>query len=94
MCPLADPHAQGRQPYLGKPNIGQIMPSNGAYPSDVKNVTDLKSVLKVLTVNVRGVECVGRLDQIQILLVKNLVSVAVLTETETNHLTAESSNID
>ena len=79
---------------MGKPNLGQAMPSNGAYSSDVKYVKNLKSVLKVLTVNVRGVECVGRLDQIQQLLVKNLVSVAVLTETETTHLTAASSNIN
>ena len=53
-----------------------------------------KNLLNVLAVNVQGIECYGRLDQVQILLVNNLVSVAVLTETETTHSIAESSNIE
>ena len=55
---------------------------------------DKKDLLNVLAVNVQGIECYGRLDQVQILLVNNLVSVAVLTETETTHSIAESSNIE
>ena len=97
---------------MGKPNLGQAMPSNGAYSSDVSGVTDFKdaqnvfdihnvykpketkNILKILSVNVRGIECSGRLDQIRDLLVKHLVSVAVITETETTHNIAETTNID
>ena len=58
------------------------------------NLKGLLNFLKVLAVNVRGIECYGRLDQIRILLVKHMVSVAVLTETETNHSIAETTHID
>ena len=53
-----------------------------------------KKILHVLAINVCGIDCYGRIDQIHILLVKHLVSVAVLTETETSHSIAETTNID
>ena len=54
----------------------------------------IKSKLRILAVNVRGIECNGRLEQIRILLTKHLASVAVLSETETSHSTAETTNIE
>ena len=47
-----------------------------------------------MAVNIRGIECYGRLEQIRILLTKHLASVAVLTETETSHSYAETTNIE
>ena len=70
------------------------MSSDGTCPTNVLNVNSLQAVLNVLAVNICGIECYGRLDQIQILLVKHLVSVAVLTETETSHSIAESTNTE
>ena len=68
--------------------------SNGTCKTNVFNVNTLKNVLRILAVNIRGIECVGRLDQIQTLLIKHQVSVAVLTETETTQSIAETTNID
>ena len=50
--------------------------------------------LKVLAVNVQGIECFGRSEQIQNLLVKHTVSVAVLTEMETSHSIAETTYLE
>ena len=44
--------------------------------------------------NVRGLMCYGRLEQIRILLEKHSISVAVLSETETSYSIAERTNID
>ena len=68
--------------------------SYGNCQSDVSNVNSCESNLKVLTVNIQGLECFGRLEQIRTLLVKHSVSVAVVTETETSHSIAETSNIE
>ena len=56
------------------------------------NITE--SSLRILAVNIRGIECYGRLEQIRILLIKHQASVAVLTETETSHSIAETTNIE
>ena len=69
------------------------MPGNGDCSTDVPNIKSPQA-LNVLTANIRGIECYGRLDQIRILLVKHNVSVAVLTETETSHTVAETTNIE
>ena len=58
-----------------------------------RNSRDQKC-LKVLAVNVHGIECVGRLDQIQILLEKHQISVAILTETETSHSVGQTTHIE
>ena len=51
-------------------------------------------MLKVLAVNIGGIKCFGRLDQIQILLLKHSISVAVITETETTHSIAETTSVE
>ena len=38
------------------------------------------STLNVLTINVRGIECNGRIEQVRSLLVKYQISIAVLSE--------------
>ena len=74
--------------------------ANVLKPKDTKpasadiNVQNDTNLLKVLSVNIRGIECSGRLDQIRHLLVKHSVSGAVLTETETTHEITETTNID
>ena len=57
-------------------------------------VNSIKNMLKVLAVNVRGIECFGRLDQVKILLDKYSVSVALLTVTETTHSMAQTTDIE
>ena len=54
----------------------------------------IENDLRVLAINICGIECYERLDQIGILLLKHLVSVAVLTVTETSLSIAETSNIE
>ena len=50
--------------------------------------------LNILTINVRGIECNGRIEQVRLLLVKCQISLAVLSETETLHSFAASANMD
>ena len=50
--------------------------------------------MKILALNVRGIECNGRTDQIQILLKKYQVSVAILSECETNHDYASTTHLE
>ena len=61
--------------------------------TDQTDVSDVNT-LKVLALNIRGIECAGRLDQIQTLLIKHSIAVAVLTETETSHSIAETTNTE
>ena len=61
---------------------------------EVPKLKNSLQALNILAANIRGIECYGRLNQIQILLVKYNVSVAVLTETETSHTVAETTNIE
>ena len=63
--------------------------NKGAMSMDLKN-----SDLNVLTINVRGVECNGRLEQVRLLLLKNQVSVAIITEAETTHAYAQTTHMD
>ena len=49
--------------------------------------------LNVLTINVCGIECNGRLEQVRLLLIKYKISIAVLTETETTHSYAASAHM-
>ena len=71
----------------------------GNSSTNVSNLTcsdheNHNNLLKVMEVNIQGIECSGRLEQIRILLLKNSVSNAVLTETETSHSIAETTNIE
>ena len=50
--------------------------------------------LNILTINVRGIESNGRLEQIRLLLIKNNAKIAVLSETETTHSYASTTNIE
>ena len=72
--------------------------SQGAKPSDTKPIgTGLygsgsesgfgmnNSNLNVLALNVRGIMCHGRSEQVRLLLIKHKISIAVLSETETTH---------
>ena len=87
---LVNTPSQGRESNVwGQENAS----SNRAPTIDVSNIRISESVLKVLTVNIRGIECYGRLDQVQLLLVKHLVSVAALTETETSHSIAQTTHV-
>jgi hypothetical protein len=43
------------------------------------------SNLNVLALNVRGIMCHGRSEQVRLLMIKHKVSVAILSETETTH---------
>ena len=52
------------------------------------------SKLNVLTINVCGIECNGRIEQIRLLLVKYEVSIAILSETETTHSFAATTNME
>ena len=52
------------------------------------------SNLKVLTVNVRGIESNGKLEQIRLLLTKHEASIAVITETETTHTYASTTHME
>ena len=55
---------------------------------------NLEPISRILAVNVRGIECNGRLEQIRVLLTKHHASVAVLSETETSHSIAETTSIE
>ena len=48
----------------------------------------------VIAINVCGIECNGRLEEIRLLLVKYSVDVAILSETETSHSYASTTSID
>ena len=50
--------------------------------------------MKVITINVCGIECTGRLEEIRILLVKYDVDVAILSETETSHSLAATTSVE
>ena len=50
--------------------------------------------LNVIAVNVCGNECNSRLEEIRLLLVKYNVDIAILSETETSHAYAPTTNID
>jgi hypothetical protein len=68
----------------------------GAKPSDTSIRTGdtgsdesgsrlINSDLNVLALNVRGIMCHGRSEQVRLLMIKHKVSVAILSETETTH---------
>ena len=81
------------EPSIEPSNKPEIMPGNGTCQTDVLSTKSLESILKVLSINIQGIECIGRPEQIQILLAKYLIEVAVLTETETSHSYAKTTNI-
>ena len=45
-------------------------------------------------INVCGIECIGRLEEIRLLLIKYKVDIAILSETETSHSLAANANIE
>ena len=59
---------------------------------NTKNLKDCN--LNILTLNVRGIQCNGRLDQVELLLKKYQASLAILTETETNQSYAKTTNLE
>ena len=54
----------------------------------------MKNLLNVIAINVCGIECSGRLEEIRLLLVKYGVDVAILSETETSHSLAATTNLE
>ena len=72
----------------------EIKLGNGTGPDDIPTMKNLEPISRILAVNVRGIECNGRLEQIRVLLTKHHASVAVLSETETSHSIAETTSIE
>ena len=77
--------------YSGNEDLNKHM---NAIHKGKKHIDSVHRKLKVLAVNIRGIECSGRMDQIQILLEKYQISVAALTETEITHTLAQTTNIE
>ena len=65
------------------------------HPEEIpKNDNVTEHNFKVLSLNVCGITYNGRLEQIRNILIKHDISVAILSETETNHSIAATTNIE
>ena len=65
-------------------------PGGKNFSKSSKNIDSLN----VIAVNVCGIECSGRLEEIRLLLVKYKVDIAIISEIETSHSFAATTDIE